>query len=102
MSFHRKAFLIQEHTGVKEIKSWVDETYTYGFHKVERVSGTLMWWVATDLQSGARIAKGRTRKECVDWIEQNKDKLDKLRQKDEYKQVVQNFERLKACFQVRV
>lgn len=102
MSNHKKYFLIQEHTGVREIKSWVDETYTYGFHKIERASGTLMWWVATDLQSGARIAKGRTRKECIEWIEQNEDKLDKLRQKEEYKQVVQNFERLKANSQARV
>ena len=95
MSYHKKTFLIQEHTGIREISSWVDETNTYGFHKIEKASGTLLRWVATDLKSGARIAQGKTRRECAEWIENNKELIDKLREKEEYKQVVLNFENVK-------
>lgn len=94
MSFHKETFLIQEHTGIKEISGWVDETNTYGFHKINKSSGTLLCWVATDLKSGARIARGKTRKECVEWIKNNKDLIDKLREKEEYKQAVLNFENM--------
>lgn len=95
MSYHKKNFLIQGHTEVREVTGWVDETNTYGFHKIEKTSGTLLYWVATDLKSGARITQGKTRKECVEWIENNKELIDKLREKEEYRQIVLSFENKK-------
>ena len=72
-------------------KGWTDETYTYGFFNTGKM------FVATDLRSGRWIVRKKTRKECVAWIEENKELLEKKKNTQEYQVWVEEFEALKRC-----
>ena len=90
MRFHKGKFFIQN---VKEIRygrpfdfdfeekeGWIDESNTYGFHKVK-----YNVWICTDITSGARVAKAPTRKACVEFVEINKELIEEIRGHINYK-----------------
>lgn len=86
MGFHKGDFYIHRVDDVAEkiTGGWIDETNTYGFHKLLRASGTVMKWVATDLNTGLRICAAATRAACMDWINENKELIELQRTKPEY------------------
>lgn len=88
MGFHKGDFYIHrvDNQLEKVIGGWIDDTNTYGFHKLLRKSGTVFKWVATDLNTGLRVCAGATRKECADWIVENKELVELQRTKPEYHQ----------------
>lgn len=87
MKFHKGKFLKRMidtyKTPVEEEVSWIDESNEYGFHKNEKNI-----WTATDIASGMVVCSGGTRKACVEWIENHKEKIDNRRLKEDYIKVV--------------
>lgn len=60
----------------------------YGFHRDGKE------WKAIDLLSGCYICSLPTRKACVEWIEQNKELLNSVKQERSYHEKVLNFYKL--------
>lgn len=79
MGFHKHIFPIRmidaygERFGtlIEVVTGWANEDYTIGFHKVRNGKA----WAATDVYSGMRIVTKPTRRECFEWVEQNKNKI---------------------------
>ena len=88
--FHKGKFYIQTITkvengkpiewGVEEKEGWINANGTYGFHKVK-----YNVWIATDIASGARVAKAATRKACAEFIDANKVIIQRAKESDDYK-----------------
>lgn len=94
MRFHRGSFYIHKVNDELELKThWLNEDETIGFHKICRKSGTTYAWRATDTKSGLAIVTAPTRKACVEWIEQNIDKIEAKRATKEYGEYVKFMER---------
>ena len=97
MNFHKAEFKIARIDNTVEfVVGWVEETNTYGFHKMmkigERCGQPRPWkWVVTDLASGMRICEGLTRIACAKWIKENEDKINKIKYTDKYKNWVKTF-----------
>ena len=72
--------------GIKIVHGYIDGAY--GFYKEK------LYWIATDLLSGCSICKAKTRKACVEWIEQNSDLLSRAKQERSYHEKVLNFYKL--------
>ena len=89
MSFHKHIFPIRLNERAKNplkiVTGWSNEDYTIGFHN----SGKC--WVATDLCSGTQICYFRTRKECAEWAESHKEKIENRRLDPIYIQYVMEF-----------
>ena len=99
MGFHKLTFPIYLIPEVTErgwnryevITGWTDETYSFGFHKASNGKT----WIATDLNSGLRITKKLTRKECAEWITENMDKITAAKQGEQYKIYAEEFKKLR-------
>ena len=93
MGFHKYTFytrsIPQCEQKVKQETGWTDESYTYGFSKFMD-----KFWVATDLATGARITKGKTRKECAEWIQANETLILNRRKQPIYSQMVMEFKEI--------
>ena len=83
MKFHKGAFKIQMNERlnyeIKDVSGWIDETGDYGFHKKGN------HWVATDIASGLLIVSAPTRKACAEWIDENQEKIIKVKEMRKYK-----------------
>lgn len=83
MKFHKGAFKIQMNERlnyeIRDVSGWINETGTYGFHK----NGN--HWVATDIASGILIVSASTRKACVEWIDENQERIIKAKETWKYK-----------------
>lgn len=83
MKFHKGAFKIQMNERldyeIRDVSGWIDETGAYGFHK----NGN--HWVATDIASGVLIVSAPTRKACVEWIDENQERIVKAKDTWRYK-----------------
>lgn len=83
MKFHKGAFKIQMNERldyeIRDVSGWIDETGAYGFHK----NGN--HWVATDIASGTLIVSAPTRKACVEWIDENQERIIKDKEMWKYK-----------------
>lgn len=86
MGYHKGDFHIHkaDHT-LEKVSGWIDDTNTYGFHKLIKPNGKVSKWVATDLKTGLRVCAGETRTECHNWIITNKELVELQREKPEYK-----------------
>ena len=85
MGYHKGEFHIRREDNKLEKESgWIDETNTYGFHKLMKPNGKVFKWVATDLKTGLRVCAGATRTDCASWIVQNEDLIKLQRNKPEY------------------
>ena len=89
MKFHKDCFPIQGQYNlperIKVVEGWVEETNTYGFYKWGKV------WKATDLMSGTLIITMPTRKACVEWIEENLERIEKTKETQSYRIKVDDF-----------
>lgn len=96
MGFHKHSFYIylvpaaQDKFGTRleKVNGWANENYTIGFHKNGKI------WNATDLKSGVLICTFLTRKECAEWIVENKQKIEDAYKTEKYKQYVNEFNEL--------
>lgn len=92
MGFHKYLFLTrmieQYPNAVVAVTGWANEDYTIGFHKI--MNGKA--WAATDIFSGLRICKGKTRKECVEWVLNNKNRIEERMKEEEYQERVREFQ----------
>ena len=94
MGFHRYDVPILGHDGkVTTVKGWIDETKQFGFYPMKRKTKNNTWtdwkYIASDIASGARIIECKTRKECVAWVEDNIEKIEKVRKTITYKKCVE-------------
>lgn len=91
MNFKKKDFFIHKvDDTIEQTKGgWIDTSGNYGFHKILRKSGTVYFWVATDIATGLRICKAATRTACAKWIETNQDLIAHQKSKPEYKGYVE-------------
>ena len=99
MRFHKGNFYIQVikeikngrpfDFGLEEKEGWIDESNTYGFHKVK-----YNVWIATDIASGARVAKATTRKACAEFIDANKAIIQRAKETDNYIAVCKRLNRI--------
>lgn len=71
---------------VEFVKGWT--LNGFGFYKGKKN------WVATDLLSGCQVCQCKSRKECIEWIERNKEQIKIARRIREYDLKVLNFYRL--------
>ena len=89
MKFHKGCFPIQGHhympERIKVVEGWIEESNTYGFYKYGKV------WKATDLMSGTLIITLPTRKACVEWIEENSERIEKAKETQNYRIKVDDF-----------
>lgn len=84
MGFHKHTFPIRmidaAPNSIEVVTGWANEDYTVGFYKVRNGKA----WAATDLYSGMRICTCETRKACVEWCEQNEQKINERIDAPEY------------------
>lgn len=89
MRFHKGIFPIRMIEGydipVDVVSGWINEDNTIGFHKISK------GWAATDLDSGLRIYKAKTRKDCAEWINAQEDKIEQRKLETLYFQRVVEF-----------
>jgi len=95
MKFHKGTFSIQKENiqgkrSLETVIGWIEETNSYGF---DNRNGE---WIATDLNSGVILTKGKTRKECVAWIEENLALIKLQKTKPRYRDHVSSFKKLKG------
>lgn len=87
----RAYFAIQNCAGapnrIDAVLGWTDGEY--GYHKLRYNK-----WAATDIVSGTRIYVASTRKECAEWCEGNKDKIEARREEPSYVSMVVKFKEL--------
>lgn len=57
--------------GVRKVKGCVDEEAGIGYNKNTDTKD----WTATDLESGMKLISQKTMKACVEWMENNPDKM---------------------------
>lgn len=79
---------------IKIVSGWVNDDYTIGFHKICTKRQGWTKWAATDLYSGTCITIQKTRRECVEWIENNKELIEKTMNEPWYIQRVMEFKKL--------
>lgn len=83
MKFHKGVFKIQMNERlnyeIRDVSGWIDETGDYGFHKNGK------HWVATDIASGVLIVSAPTRKACVEWIDENQERIIKAKETWKYR-----------------
>lgn len=72
--------------GAKEKEGWINANGTYGFHK-EKYNV----WIATDIASGARVAKAATRKACAEFIDANKVAIQRAKESNDYTVACKRF-----------
>lgn len=97
MKFKVCYFLIQNiptaKTILEKVYGYSDETNTYGFYQNEKKI-----WTGVDLASGAYICKFKTRKECAEWIENNKILIQEAKNTPKYigflKSFIENMDKL--------
>lgn len=79
MGFHKATIALQmidaAENAIEYASGWLSEDGTIGFHRTSNGKR----WVATDIASGTRICIGDTRKECAEWCEVNKKKIEDRR-----------------------
>lgn len=84
MGFYKHAFPIRmidaAPNTVEIVTGWRLEGTYIGFHKVRNGKA----WAATDLYSGMRICTCETRKACVEWCEQNRQRINNRMNEPEY------------------
>ena len=80
MKFTKGSFYIQQIPEAEnkfELRSgWISGDY--GFYKSGKI------WSATDIASGMLIYRATTRRECVEFIENNVDKIEKAKTQEKY------------------
>lgn len=98
MGFHKHTFPIRmidaAEKPIEIVTGWANEDYTIGFHKVCTKRKSQTQWAATDLYSGTRIVTKKTRRECVEWIEQNEKKIKNTMEEPWYINRVREFKEL--------
>lgn len=91
MGFHKATIALQmvdaAENAIEYVSGWLSENGTIGFHRTSDGKR----WVATDIASGARICIGDTRKECAEWCEINRKKIEDKRLDTIYAQYVIDF-----------
>ena len=91
MKLKKATFTIQLIDGAPqkflEVEGYIDETNRFGFHHTE----TKKWWVATDLASGMLITRAKTRKECVDFVENHLGKIVAAKGSEEFHTALRNM-----------
>lgn len=89
MKFRKACFPIQGHHNMSErikvVEGWIEESNTYGFYKYGKV------WKTTDLMSGTLIITLFTRKACAEWIEENSERIKKIKETQDYRIKVDDF-----------
>ena len=60
-------------------EGWIDTSEKFGFHK--KANG----WCGIDLESGTAICWRKTRKACVEFIEENAERILHAKQEEHYK-----------------
>ena len=97
MGFHKGKFRIARVDNTIEfVEGWVDETNTYGFHKMMKIGTKCgeprLWkWIATDIASGMRVCEGLTRTACDKWLDDHAAQIVEKKNSNEYKEWVKDF-----------
>ena len=73
---------------LQEVKGWLDDSGLFGFHQNAKKT----YWAATDLATGFAICWRGTRKQCVEYIEENTSYIQKLYGTPEYQSALKLFE----------
>ena len=79
---------------IKIVSGWANDDYTIGFHKICTKRKSWEKWAATDLYTGTYLTIQKTRRECVEWIENNQKIIAEKTAEPFYTQRVMEFKKL--------